>query len=148
MPLLHQTKFVQLPDIFFSRGQEIDSGRLDTAVAQHIRQPHHIVTGAVKRPGKQAAQVVGIYLPPLHACCFAQCFHFGPDLLPIHSHTALGDEDLTRGDFLLSGIFLQLAAQAVRQQDGADLPLQRDLRHPGTDRLHRDVFHLADPDVW
>ena len=148
MQLMRQTQFIQLPDVLFSRGHEIDPGRLDTAVAQHIRQPHHIVTGAVKRPGKQAAQVVGVYLPPLHAGQSAQLFHFGPDLLPVHSCTALGDEDLTRGDFLLSGIFLQLAAQAVGQQDGADIPFQRDLRRPGTDRLCRDVFHLADLDVW
>ena len=117
-------------------------------MAQHIRQPHHVVTGAVKRAGKQAAQVVGVYLPPLHAGQSAQLFHFGPDLFPVHSHTALGDEDLTRGDFVFFGVFLQLAAQAVRQQDGADIPLQRDFRRPGTDRLHRDVFHLADLDAW
>ena len=120
---MRQSQLIQLPDVFFPRGHQIYAGRFDVAVAQHIRQTHHVVAGAIEGPGEQAAEIVGKHLTPFHTRRRAQSFHFGPDLLSVHSHTALGDENLTQGDFLFLGIFQELAAQTVGQQNGTDLPL-------------------------
>ena len=104
--LLHQSQLIQLPDVLFSRGHEVNTSGFDAAVAQYVCQPHHVVAGAIEGAGEQAAEVMWEHLTPFHARRRAQPFHFGPDLLPVHSHTALGDENFTRGDFLFFGVFL------------------------------------------
>lgn len=53
MPPAEQAKPVQLAGTFFCRGQQVDAGRLDAAVSQHIRQTHHVPAGGVERPGEQ-----------------------------------------------------------------------------------------------
>ena len=47
----------------------------------------------------------------------------------------------------MPGVLLQLPAQLPRQKDGADLPLQGDLRPALPHCLRRDIAHLADPDA-
>ena len=87
-----QTQLVQLPEVLFSRGHEVNPGGLDAAVPQHIRQPHHVVAGAIEGPGEQTAEIVGEYFRPLHARRFAEGFHTGPDRLPGNRETVLGEK--------------------------------------------------------
>ena len=71
---------------------------------------------------------------------WAEGLHAGPDRLPGNGETVLGEKNLARGDFLLFGVLLQLPAEPMVEQDGADFALQGDLRHPGPYRLHGDVL--------
>ena len=126
---MNQPQLVQLPEVLFPGGHEVNPRRFNAAVPQHVRQPDHVVAGAVEGPGEQAAEVVGEHLAPLHARRFAEGLHAGPDRLPGNRETVLGKKNLAQGDFLLFGVFLQLAAQAMRQQNRANFPLQGDFRH-------------------
>ena len=60
---------------------------------------------------------------------------------------ASGEKDLAGGDFIFSGIFQKLAAKLARQEDGADLALERYLYLPAPGGIHGEVSHLADPDA-
>lgn len=61
-PLGNQAQAVQGPGVLRSGGDQVNAGRLDAAVAQHIGQLRHIPARLVKAPGEQVAQVVGKHL--------------------------------------------------------------------------------------
>ena len=126
--LCNQSQPLQCPGVFRAGGDEVDAGGLDGAVAQHVRQLRHVPADLVERPGEQVAQVVGEDLGGLHPRPGAQGLHLRPDLFPGQAPSASGEKDLTGGDFLSPGVFEQLPAQLARQQDGADLALEGDLR--------------------
>lgn len=115
-------------------------------MTQHVRELYHIPAGPIEDPGKQVAQVVWEHLGGRHLRLFADGFHLGPDLPPGHTFTGSGAKYLTGTDVLFFRVFQELAAQLAGQQDGADLPFQRDLRPPRLSGLHGDIPHLRDPD--
>lgn len=92
------------------------------------------------------AQVVRKHFGRLHTRIFAYPLHFCPNLLAAHTITVSCEKNLAGSGFLLFGVFQQLAAQLVGDQDGADLTFQGDLCPPCFRRLHGEVAHLADPD--
>ena len=120
-------------------GDQIDAGGLDGAVAQHVGQPGHVPAHPVKGAGEQVAQVVGEHLAGLHPRPAAQELHLRPDLLSGQTAPASGEKDLAGGDLFLSGVLQKPAAQLPREQDGAHLPLQADLRPPPAGGLHRQI---------
>ena len=123
-----QPQLIQGPGMLGAGGDEVDAGGLDAGVAQHVSQLCHIPAHPVETPGKQVAQVVGKDLGRSDPGRPAHPLHLCPDLLPGHGPAASGEEQLAGGDFFLPGGLLQLPAQLPRQKDGADLPLQGDLR--------------------
>ena len=58
---------------------DINTGRVDTAVAQHICQLGDIPFQLIKSSGKQLAQVMGEHLAFLHACNTAKPLHTAPN---------------------------------------------------------------------
>ena len=50
--LRNKPQSLQLPGMFYTGGDEVDTGGLDTGVPQHIRQLCYIPAGAVERTGK------------------------------------------------------------------------------------------------
>lgn len=52
-----------------------------------------------------------------------------------------------RADFLLLGVFQQLAAELCGQQNCPDLALERDLGAAALRGLNGEIFHLADADA-
>lgn len=48
-----------LPGVFDSSGDKVDTCSFDTGVPQHIRQLRHIPAGAVEGPREQVPQIVG-----------------------------------------------------------------------------------------
>ena len=91
---MDQSQLIQLSEVLFSRGHEVNSCGLNAAVPQHVGQPHHVVAGAVEGPGEQAAEVVGEHLGSLHARRLTQGLHAGPDILPGNRKTVLGEKNL------------------------------------------------------
>ena len=65
--------------MFRARFHDIDPRCLDAGVAKQVRQLRDIFFDAVKRPGKQVAQVVGENLLPRHICPRTQGLEQFPD---------------------------------------------------------------------
>ena len=60
-------------------GHDVDSGGVDGAVPQDIRQLGDILVDAVEGAGKELAQVMGKHLGALHTGGHAKLFHHPPD---------------------------------------------------------------------
>ena len=106
-----------------ARGDQVNPGRLNTGVAQDVRQPGHVPADTVERLGEQVPQIVGKHLARCHARLVAQCFHLRPDLPAGDAFFVSGEKNLAGSDFLFPGVFEELAAELARQQDGPDLAL-------------------------
>lgn len=92
-------------------------------------------------------EIVRKYLAGLHACGFAQAFEFVPYLPPRNAFTAACEKYLTGSDFLLFGVFQQLAAQLRGKQDGANFALERNSGASRPCRFDRDIAQFADADT-
>ena len=100
-----QPQLIQGPGMLGAGGDEVDAGGLDAGVAQHVSQLCHIPAHPVETPGKQVAQVVGKDLGRSDPGRPAHPLHLCPDLLSGQSPSTSGEEYLTRGGFLFSGVF-------------------------------------------
>lgn len=63
-----------------ARGDDIDPGGVDAAVAQNIRQPGDVMVDGVELPGEQVAQVVGEHFLRVHPGALAEVLHHPPDI--------------------------------------------------------------------
>lgn len=102
---------------------DIDPGRLQTAVAQYIRQLREILFQPVKGPGKQVPQIVGEHLAFLHPRFLTERFHLPPDVGTVQRLSAPGAEQTALPDLFLPHPLLQAAAQRMGQQDRPQLSL-------------------------
>lgn len=116
-------------------------------MAQDVRQLCDILVNLIIDRGKQVAEIMGEDLGGFHSGFLAKPLHLRPDLASPHGLSASGEKNLARGDFLLFRVFQHPPAQLSRQQDGADLSLQRDGGTAFLCRLHGDIAHLADSDA-
>ena len=98
---MKQTQSLDLLLVYFAAFCGVDSGCIDTAVAQDIRQTHYIFLYAVIRACKQMPQVMGKYLFLRHPCRLTQLFHIRPDVGPVKRSPGLCDKYRTRCDLSL-----------------------------------------------
>lgn len=145
--LRYQPQPVQLLAVLRAAGDQIDAGGFNRTVPQHVGQLCNILARPVKRRGKQVPQIVGEHLGWLHASRRTQPLHLRPDLAAGQPFSAFGEKDLAGSDFLFLGVFQQPAAQLVRQENGADLAFEGDLRTSGSGSFYSQIFYLADPDA-
>ncbi|CAN4051677.1 hypothetical protein EJMLMN_EJMLMN_17280, partial [Dysosmobacter welbionis] len=144
--LTDQPQPCQSPGVLGARGDQVNPGRLNTGVAQDVRQLGHVPADTVERPGEQVPQIVGKHLAGCHARLVAQRFHLRPDLPAGDAFFVSGEKNLAGSDFLFPGVFEELAAELARQQDGPDLALQGDFGPSPVHGLHGDIAHLGHPD--
>ena len=89
---------------------KVNARRFDARMPENIRQLDDILVCAIKCRREQVAQIMGKYLVRFHTSLTAQPLQLRPYLFPRNSVTALGEKDLTEGDFLLSGVFEEFSA--------------------------------------
>ena len=111
---MDQPQLVQLSEVLFPRGHEVNPGGLDAAVAQQVRQLDDVLVLAVKRRREQVAEVVREDLPCIHTRAGSQLFHFRPNLISRHGLAAFGAKDCAGSVFLSRGKLEQLAAKLGR----------------------------------
>ena len=70
--LTDQPQPCQSPGVLGARGDQVNPGRLNTGVAQDVRQLGHVPADTVERPGEQVPQIVGKHLAGCHARLVAQ----------------------------------------------------------------------------
>ena len=102
--LSYQTQPFQLPLMFRTRGDQVDSGGLNGAVAQHVGQLGNVPADLVEGPRKEVPQVVGKHFGWSYPSRFTQGFHLRPNLLSGHGLSVSGEEDLTGDGFVFSGV--------------------------------------------
>ena len=126
----HQLQPFQLTPVFLSCGHQVDAGGFNAGMAQDVRQLCNVLVDPVINRGKQMPEIMGKYLGGLHIGFLAEPLHLRPDLASPHGLSAFGEENLTRGNFLLFRVFQQPPAQLSRQQDGAIFPFREMVVRP------------------
>lgn len=147
LPLTYKPQPFQLSGMFRSGGEQVDAGGIDGTVAQHIGQLYNIPGNPVEGGGKQVPQIMGEYLARFHPGPGAQRLHDPPDLKAGQRTPVFGAKNSAGDDFLLFGVFHQLAAQPAGEQNGAQLALEGDIRLSPLSGFHSYVFHLTHPDA-
>lgn len=145
--LCDQAKPVELALVLRAALDEIDARCFNRTVAEHVRELHNVTIYAVVRRCEQVPQIVRKHLRRRNARLAAQPLHGRPDLPPVHAFSARGEKNLAVGDFLLFGVFQQLAAELRGQQNRANLALQCDLGTAASCGFHGEKLHLADADT-
>ena len=126
--------------MFCAGRNQVNPCGFDAGVAEHVGQARHIVADAVERDRKQVPQVMREHLARRDACFFAECLHLRPNLLPRKSRPVSGEKDLAGDGFFFFFLLEQLFAQLARQQNRADLALERDVRPALPRGLDRDIL--------
>lgn len=126
-------------------GHDIDTGRLDGAMAQQVGQLGNVLGHAVKQAGKQVAQGMWMDLFRIDVGILTKALHPLPDPAAVQGTALPGDKDGTGADPPGPGKIQQIPAQLVAQRDIPGLALEADHRHPGLGGLHREEAHLAHP---
>ena len=145
--LADQPKPFELPLVLRAALDKINARRLDGAVAEQIRKFYNIAVRTVICRCEQVPQIVREHLRRCNARSLTQPLHCGPDLPPVHAFSVRGEKDLTAGDFLLLGVFQQLAAELCGQQNCPDLALERDLGTAALRGLNGEICLLYTSDA-
>ncbi len=122
----------------------VDAGGVDAAVAEDVREAHHVLIPFIIGNGKQMPQIVREHLFGLDLRGQGQFFEHPPDIAAVNRAAGTGDEDLARVDALFFAVRKQLVAERTRQQDLAGLALHTDLRLPPARRLYGNAPQLGD----
>lgn len=133
--------------VFPSRGNNIDTRRIDAGVSQDIRQFRDILFHIIISPRKQVAQIVGKYLSGAYARFPAQRFHLSPDIAPVPGFPALCHKDRAGTDFLSADILSQNQLQLLGQEYLAAFSLAGHLRASPQDCVYSNKRKLADADA-
>ena len=121
--LHHQMHFFQLPAMFVSRGDDIDAGGVDAAVAQEVRQLCDVLLNGVERAGKKLVQIMGKHLPRFYPRSLTKPLHLRPDVAAVQRSAAFGAEDKPADNARPLGVAQQQLFQLGRQQDHLALSL-------------------------
>lgn len=100
-PLHHKAQTLNFTAVLHTRGHDVDTSVLNTAVAQDIRQFCDILFNAVKGSGKELSQVVWKYFGWIDACFFTELFHLRPYIAAIQRVAVFGYEDAACLDAVL-----------------------------------------------
>lgn len=73
-------------------GNDIDSGCVDAAVAENVRQLCNVLFNPVKCAGKQMPQVMRKDLFRVYPRLLAKAFHLPPDIGAVHRFSCAGDK--------------------------------------------------------
>ena len=82
-PYNNKAKLFNLPEMLFSAGSGIDSGRIDAAVPQQTGQVFQILLALVETAGKQMPQITRKDLSGGNLCFPAQGLHHRPDITAV-----------------------------------------------------------------
>ena len=91
----HRRQMVQHLAVLLLRGCGINAGGVDAAVAQKIRELHHIPCQLIKHPGKEMPQSVGVDLLRVYSCSGAKSLQPLPYPAAIQRLSPSGAEDHT-----------------------------------------------------
>ena len=92
-------------------GNDIDSGCVDAAVAENIRQLGNVLFNAVKHPCEQMPQIMREYFLRIYPCLLAKTFHLPPDVGAADRPACSCNENCTRLYSLLRRIAEQFLLQ-------------------------------------
>ena len=97
--------------VFGASADDIDAGRVDTAVTENVGKLGDVFLDTVEDAGEQMTQVVRKHLVRIDVCFFAKGLHIPPDVCPADRLATARDEDTARFDPLLRHIAEQFLLQ-------------------------------------
>ena len=99
-----ELEFLQLFFMLRAGRDQVNAGGREAGMPQDVRQLDHVPGQAVKRPGKQVAEVVGEDLPRVDAGHAGKGLHLGPDLPPGQRVPPPGAENRAGRDAVAAGV--------------------------------------------
>lgn len=102
--LYHKTHIFHALTVLCACGNDIDSGGVDTAVTENVRQLCNILFNAVKHTGKKVTKIVRKNLVWIDIGIPAKFLHVTPDICPADRLACACDEDTARRDIFLCRI--------------------------------------------
>ena len=91
--LCQQAQPFHLIPVFRSGGHNVNTSRVDAAVAENIRQFSDVFIQRIKCPGKEFPQIVGKHLVRIYVCLHTKPFHGSPDVAAVQWSTGSGAEE-------------------------------------------------------
>lgn len=134
-----KAQFVDLPHALGAAGGCIDTGSINTAVSQNIRQTDDIFFCIVEGSGKQMAQVMRKYLVFRNTRFPSQPLHCVPSIGSIHRPSRFRPKNISCSNVVSFGIVRKLTTNFLRQQDTALFILAIDHRMSLYGGLHRNI---------
>ena len=102
--LYYKSQAFDLAAVLKTGGHDIDSGGVNGAVSQNIRQLSDIFFNAVKCPCEQLAQIVGEDLRSLHTSNLAKLFHRSPNITAIECFAGPRNKDGSSSNAVSLGV--------------------------------------------
>ena len=128
--------------MFQAGGHDIDSGGVDAAVAQNVRQLGNVLFQTIEGSGEQLAQIVGEHLAGLHPGFFTKSFHLCPNIASIQRLSVSGDKNRAGVDAVFLCVGQQETTQLAGQQNGSGLSLAADGDLATADALNGEKSQL------
>lgn len=133
--------------MFLPCGHDIDTGGIDTAVAQNVCQFRNILFDAVECPCEKFPQIVGKHLAFLDPGSFTQLLHLTPDTATVKGITVSSDKDCTGYDATAFRIVQQDILQLTRNEDRPVFAFAADCDLPTAYRFNGKELQLGHPDT-
>ena len=143
--LQDEAELPKLPPLFFSAAGGVNSGGVDAAVAEDIREAHNVLETLIVRPGEEVAQIVGKDLLFEYPCRLRQPLQHLPDIGAVKRPSRPGDEYTALAYAALTAPGAEFFTQRVGNQDRAELALVVYACFSGGEALHGDRLQFADP---
>ena len=121
--LYHQPQLLNLFAMFRAGRHDINTGCINAAMPQNIRQLRNILFNSIECTGKELAKIVREHLAGIDPGFLAQGFHLRPDTASIQRFSVSGEKDHAGADFLFFGILQQQFSQLTGNQNGSALAL-------------------------
>ena len=130
--------------VFRAGGNNINSGCVDTAVAENVGKFCNIFFDAVKCSCEQVAKIMRKYLLQIDICIFAQGFHLSPNVRAVYGFAVFRYKNHTAFYSLLCCVAEQFLFQFLHDKNRARFSLAIYNCLAALYRLDRDVLQLAD----
>lgn len=145
--LYHKPKPFYHSAVLGAAGHYINSGGVNAAVAQNIRQFCDIPLSTVKGACKQLAEIMGKYFGWLHTGHRAQTFHLRPYIASVQWPAAARCKDYAGFDPIFSCISQQHFPQLAGDKYGSSLAFALHAYLTAQNCLYRKIFQLGHTDA-
>lgn len=136
----YKSQRIQMPPMLCPTGNNINSGRINTAVPQNIRQTGNIFIYRIETPGKQMAKIMRKYFLCIHPRIPAQVLHHFPYITPVQRPPRARNKYRSLDNSFPSQIIFEFFLKLLWDQNCPGLSFKLNHSLPAVHRRRRDIF--------